>query len=54
MPVMLRVKWARITFCANIARHNAVVDVVDRQVRAGVDVVNDGEMGKPGFIRLGS
>ena len=23
---------------------------MDRQVNAGVDVVNDGEMGKPGFI----
>ena len=28
----------------------AVNDVVARQVAAGVDVVNDGEMGKPGFI----
>jgi 5-methyltetrahydropteroyltriglutamate--homocysteine methyltransferase len=28
----------------------AVVDVVNKQVERGVDVVNDGEMGKPGFI----
>jgi 5-methyltetrahydropteroyltriglutamate--homocysteine methyltransferase len=28
----------------------AVNDVVARQVAAGIDVVNDGEMGKPGFI----
>ena len=28
----------------------AIADVVARQVEHGVDVVNDGEMGKPGFI----
>ena len=28
----------------------AIVDAVERQTKAGVDVVNDGEMGKPGFI----
>ena len=28
----------------------AVTEAVNRQVAAGVDVVNDGEMGKPGFI----
>ena len=28
----------------------AVADAVARQVAAGVDIVNDGEMGKPGFI----
>ena len=29
---------------------SAVADVVTRQTEIGVDVVNDGEMGKPGFI----
>ncbi len=28
----------------------ALADAVDRQIKAGVDIVNDGEMGKPGFI----
>ncbi len=28
----------------------AVVDVVERQVRAGIDIVSDGEMGRPGYI----
>ena len=28
----------------------AVADAVDRQVAAGIDIVNDGEQGKPGFI----
>jgi 5-methyltetrahydropteroyltriglutamate--homocysteine methyltransferase len=30
--------------------HAIVADIVRRQVESGVDVVNDGEMGKPGFI----
>ena len=29
---------------------DAVRDVVEMQVRAGIDVVSDGEMGKPGFV----
>ena len=28
----------------------AVFDAVARQIEAGVDIVSDGEMGKPGFI----
>jgi 5-methyltetrahydropteroyltriglutamate--homocysteine methyltransferase len=28
----------------------AVDDIVRRQIELGVDVVDDGEMGKPGFI----
>ena len=28
----------------------AVSDAVDQQVKVGVDIVNDGEMSKPGFI----
>src|SRR5438105_419230 len=28
----------------------AVVDVVRQQVEHGIDVINDGEVGKPGFI----
>jgi 5-methyltetrahydropteroyltriglutamate--homocysteine methyltransferase len=28
----------------------AVADAVARQVAAGVDIINDGEMGKPGFV----
>src|SRR5262249_35545951 len=28
----------------------AVADAVDHQIKAGVDVVSDGEMGKPSFI----
>ena len=29
---------------------DAVSDAVARQIEAGVDIVSDGEMGKPGFI----
>src|SRR5919202_3205957 len=31
------------------ATRSAVADIVQRQVAAGVDVVNDGEQGKPGY-----
>ena len=36
------------TFAAQVEA--AVGDAVDRQVAAGIDIVSDGEMGKPGFI----
>jgi 5-methyltetrahydropteroyltriglutamate--homocysteine methyltransferase len=30
--------------------HRAVVDAVRKQVETGIDVVTDGEQGKPGFF----
>src|SRR5271169_4026248 len=34
----------------NAQVRGAVANVVARQVEAGIDIVSDGEMGKPGFI----